>query len=50
MKRKKNEILDLSKDCIVKAFIVSKKTRESNYLLRILDKSDYLNNHSIKLV
>ena len=50
MMEKKNEILDLPKDFIVKTFIVSKETKESNYWLRILDKSDYLNNYPNNLV
>jgi len=38
------------KDFIAKMSIASKETRESNYWLRLLDKSDYLNNYPNKLV
>ena len=40
----------MPKDFIVKISIITKETRESNYWLRILDKSDYLNNYPNKLV
>ena len=38
------------KDFIAKMSIASKEARESNYWLRLLDKSDYLNNYPNKLV
>ena len=38
------------KDFIAKMSIASKEARESNYWLRLLDKSDYLNNYHNKLV
>ena len=39
-----------SKDFIAKMSIASKEVRGSNYGLRLLDKSDYLNNYPNKLV
>ncbi len=43
---KKNEILDQSlKDFIAKFSIASKESQETNYLLRLLDKSGYLGDY-----